>query len=74
MGFKTNTKEYEFISLFDFLGKAAGPELGKEVNRVAKLSSQPIAIKQVSNPKYKGSILMYTNDFLVEYFKVNPKY
>ena len=61
-------KQEEFVSLYDFLGRAAGSQLGKEVYRAAQLSSQPTIIKQVSNPKYTGKIVMYQPEFLRKYF------
>lgn len=56
------------MSLYDYLGKAAGKELGREVNEVAKRRSIPISTRQVSNPKYEGKILLYPKQFLDEYF------
>ena len=61
-------KQEEFVSLYDFLGRAAGQQLGKEVYRAAQLSSQSTIIKQVSNPKYTGKIVMYKPEFLRKYF------
>jgi hypothetical protein len=65
-------KQEEFVSLYDFLGRAAGPQLGKEVYRAAQLSSQPTIIKQVSNPTYTGKIVMYKPEFLRKYFNGLP--
>lgn len=59
----------EMLSLYDYLGKAAGRELGAAVNEFAKLNKIPVTIKEVSNPKYKGKIMMYPKSFLDEYFK-----
>jgi len=61
-------KQEEFISLYDFLGKAAGSKLGKEVYRAAQLASQPTVIKHVDNPAYTGKIVMYKPEFLRKYF------
>ena len=61
-------KKEEFVSLYDFLGKAAGQQLGKEVYRAAQLSSQPTITKHVSNPTYTGKIVMYKPEFLRKYF------
>ena len=58
----------EMLSLYDYLGKAAGRELGAAVNEFAKLNKTPVTIKEVSNPKYKGKIMMYPKSFLDEYF------
>jgi hypothetical protein len=61
------------MSLYDYLGKAAGKELGKEVHRVAHNTKTPMAIKEVSNPKYTGKIMMYPKSFLDEYFGKNEE-
>ncbi len=57
------------LSLYDYLGKAAGKELGAAVNNFAKANKIPVAIKEVSNPKYKGKIMMYPKSFLEIYFE-----
>ena len=56
------------ISIFDYLGRAAGPELGKDVYYVARELKETIGERQVSNSKYKGKILLYRRQFLEEYF------
>jgi hypothetical protein len=62
-------EEVEYLSLFDYLGKAAGSELGKQVaNKAAELGIKH-HIKEVSNPSYSGPIMMYPKSFLEEYFK-----
>jgi hypothetical protein len=57
------------VSLFDYLGHAAGKELGKEVAEVAASMGIPIKTKQVSNPSYSGTICMYPETFLELYFR-----
>ncbi len=59
----------EMLSLYDYLGKAAGKELGAAVNNFAKANKIPVTIKEVSNPKYKGKIMMYPKSFLEVYFE-----
>ena len=67
--------EIEMISLYDYLKKPAGPELGKQVAAAANADKIKIDFKQVSNPKYKGNILMYPKTWLDEYFnKTNDEY
>ncbi len=39
------------------------------VNNFAKENKIPVAIKEVSNPKYKGKIMMYPKSFLEVYFE-----
>ena len=57
-----------FLSLFDYLGKAAGPELGKQVEAAARASKIPIQYKQISNTTYTGKINMYPENWLIGYF------
>jgi hypothetical protein len=57
-----------FISLFDHLGKPAGKELGLKVWEAARTIGIPTRVKQVSNPKYKGDIVMYPENWLIGYF------
>jgi hypothetical protein len=51
--------EIEMVSLFDYLKKPAGPELGKQVSLAAMNEKIHIESKQVTTPKYKGNILIY---------------
>jgi len=67
-----NSKIIEYKSLYEYLGKAAGPQLGKEVNEAAKNKSLPIRLKPVSNPKFHGLIHLYPTSFLDSYFKNTP--
>jgi hypothetical protein len=59
----------EYLSLYDYLGKAAGPELGLDVSMAAKQAGIEIGKKQISNPAYIGEIQLYPKDFLEWYFK-----
>jgi hypothetical protein len=63
----------EFISLYDYLGKAAGSTLGKRVAEYAASKKVPHKIRHVSNPKYIGEIMLYPSDFLDEYFNSTPE-
>lgn len=56
------------MSLYDYLGHAAGIELGDEVNKVAQLRDIPARTRQVNNPKYEGKVMLYPKWFLDEYF------
>lgn len=55
-------------SLFDYLGKAAGAELGTAVYQAARRARSPIAIREVSTKRYTGKIVLYTKQFLDDYF------
>lgn len=57
-----------FISLYDFLGRAAGGELGKEVYAKAKALKQETQIRQIKTRNYDGNIVLYKRSFLSEYF------
>ena len=57
-----------FKSLYDYLGKRAGPELGKMVYQTAKQNKIPMQQREVSNPLYTGKIMMYPSDWLEQYF------
>ena len=56
------------MSLFEHLGYAAGPELGKEVAATAVALRETIQEQHVSNPKYTGKVKLYRREFLDEYF------
>jgi len=60
-------------SLFDYLGKAAGVPLGTAVYQAARRARSPIAIREVSTRKYTGKIVLYTKEFLDDYFKVKNR-
>ena len=59
----------EMISLYDYLGRAAGPELGKQVATAAAKAGVKHEIREVSNIKYTGPIMLYPRSFLDLYFK-----
>jgi hypothetical protein len=56
------------MSLYDYLGHAAGSELGKEVAATAVALKETIQKRYVTNTRYKGEILLYRREFLDEYF------
>jgi len=59
----------EMMSLYDFLGKAAGADLGKEVATKAAKEKIKFKTKYISNPYYKGEVMMYPKNFLIKYFQ-----
>lgn len=63
----------KMMSLYDYLGKAAGPALGKNVAEYAKAKKAKSEKRFVSNPKYSGEVLLYTEEFLNDYFEIEPK-
>ena len=62
-------KNMEMVSLYDYLGRAAGPELGKQVATAAAKAGVKHEIREVSNPKYRGPIMLYPKSFLDLYFR-----
>jgi hypothetical protein len=65
----------EYLSLYEYLGKPAGKELGGEVARAAHEAKILILEREISNPKYTGPVHLYPKDFLDLYFeepKENP--
>jgi ABC-type proline/glycine betaine transport system substrate-binding protein len=61
-------KKVEMMSLFDYLKRPAGKQLGEQVAAYAKLRKAKYGTKQVSNPAYKGYVMVYTKAFLDECF------
>ena len=59
------------MSLYDYLGHAAGMQLGEQVARKATSMGVKIETREISNPKYTGSVMLYPEGFLNEYFKNN---
>ena len=60
----------EMVSLYDYLGKPAGSDLGKQVAAAAATDKIKLSVRFVSNPKYTGDILLYPKSWLDKYFKV----
>jgi hypothetical protein len=58
----------KFMSLYDYLGRPAGSDLGEQVFRAASVSRIPVKTKEVTTPKYKGKIMMYPENWLIGYF------
>ena len=62
-----------FLSLYDYLGKAAGPELGKKVAAAASKARLKLQTRAVANPSYAGLVYLYPKDFLDGFFaEPNP--
>ena len=57
-----------FLSLYDYLGKAAGPALGKKVAAAAYKSKIQPKQRAISNPSYAGFVFLYPKDFLDAFF------
>jgi|TARA_B100001059_G_C17387902_1_gene357624 hypothetical protein len=58
----------EYHSLYEYLGKAAGPTLGDEINKVAMKHKQKYVTQHVEHGGYNGEVFCYTKKFLDDYF------
>jgi len=64
----------DMMSLYDFLGKPAGSELGKEVYKKSVEEKVKISTREISNPKFEGKVMLYPQWFLEKYFSPNVDY
>lgn len=60
--------EVKYISLFDYLGKPAGKEVGGRVNERAREFGITSLKRFVRNKKYAGKVNLYPEAFLEYYF------
>jgi len=69
---KTTTvdRSLDMLSLFDYLGHAAGSDLGKLVASAAVKQKIKMETRMVANKKYTGPIVLYPKYFLDSYFKI----
>ena len=65
-----NMSQEKYISLFDFLGKAAGNELGKQVHDYSKIKNIKPQIREVNTKTYKGKVMLYPENFIQEFFQI----
>jgi len=61
-------KQVEMLSLYDYLGRAAGNKLGEQVAAYAKLRKARFGTKEVKHRGYSGIVHTYTKAFLDECF------
>lgn len=61
-------KEDANTSLYDYLGYAAGKQLGDEVYKASIIAKEPVNIREIANRRYKGKVMLYREEFLKEYF------
>ena len=62
------------VSLYDYLGKAAGSDLGKHVAEFATSRKAKMETRTLNLPRYKGKVMLYERSMLDEFFKLNPQY
>jgi len=58
----------EMMSLYDYLGRAAGPDLGKTVATAAARKKVKFQTRYVNQGGYKGDVMLYPKWFLDEFF------
>jgi hypothetical protein len=65
-----NKQNVELMSLYDYLKRPAGAELGKKVYEYVRRTNQAkrIQTREISNSKYKGTVLLYPKHVLDQYF------
>tara|TARA_B110000444_G_C18637519_1_gene499829 strand:+ start:457 stop:780 length:324 start_codon:yes stop_codon:yes gene_type:complete len=63
------------LSLYEYLGKAAGQDLGKEVMKAALECDEFVEISEqkISTPAFDGVIKTYPKSFLDKFFKKEEK-
>ena len=61
----------EMISLYDYLGKAGGMELGAKVTASATSMGIQLDTRYVEQGGYKGNVMLYPENFLKLYFQAN---
>jgi len=65
---KVEEKKPYMMSLYDYLGRAAGKQLGAEVCATATSLKETIEERPISNPAFTGNVNLYRREFLDEYF------
>lgn len=60
----------QMMTLYDYLGKAAGVELGRQVSKYAAIRQSKFTLRSVSNRVYTGTVMAYPKPFLDEFFEV----
>ena len=63
------SENMDMISLYDYLGHAAGPDLGKQVASAAAKSGVKHEMREVNHKGWNGPIMLYPRTFLDLYFK-----
>jgi hypothetical protein len=56
------------ISLYDYLDHAGGKELGVKLAAYAKSKNARSGVREVSNPRYTGKVMLYERTLLDEFF------
>ena len=56
------------MSLFDYLGRPAGPEFGQRVAAAAAQNKVKFETRHVSTKTYTGDVMLYPKNFLDNFF------
>jgi len=64
----------EYLSLYDYLKRPAGGELGREVAQAASKAGVKLQTREVSTPNYTGIVYLYPKDFLDVHFREPASY
>ena len=56
------------MSLYDYLGRAAGSELGQRVAAAAARNKVKYETRHVSTRTYTGDVMLYPKSFLDQFF------
>lgn len=65
--------EVEMVSLFDYLGRAAGTDLGAKVYQASTRLKEKVETREVRTKTYTGRVMLYRKQFLEEYFDIKQK-
>lgn len=70
---RKRNEQDEMVSLYNYLGRAAGPKLGKHVYEWVRSTNRSHLVKNrdVATNSYKGLILVYPKGLLNEYFTIH---
>jgi len=68
--YRKRIMDTQMMSLYDYLGRAAGPELGQQVAQAAAkhIPKVKFGTRYVETKTYKGDVMLYPKWFLDEYF------
>ncbi len=58
----------EYASLYEYLGRRAGMDLGQQVFKAAKEKRIRCKTQEVNQGGYSGKVMVYPISFLQEYF------
>jgi hypothetical protein len=62
----------QYQSLFDYLGRPAGTDLGKQVFTESRKQNIKVQYREVKTKNYEGKVMVYPSSFLENYFNPQP--